>query len=160
MHNLVSFKVSIFPRVTNKSPYIVGTFLERRLMFFLRILLYEYSLAARFPFWALLFLYICSEDQNLALLNGQTTPLLSEMDDLDYLNREIERFRKLGTWVKWKTERKCVDNPNYRCRYILFLILSWWQQTDNSSKIRNGREDSEHKQQHKPHHQSVEGSKP
>lgn len=93
----MSFKVNIVQWVTIKDPYIVGIFLERRLRFFLRILLYKYSFAAKFQFPALLFLRICSEDQNLALLNGQTPPLLSEMADLDYLNLEIERFRKLGT---------------------------------------------------------------
>lgn len=71
--------------------------LKRMPVFFPRILLYEYSVAAKFQFTALLFLYICSTDQNLALLNGQTTPLLSEMADPDYLSLEIERFRKLGT---------------------------------------------------------------
>lgn len=88
-------KASIFQWVAVKGPYIVGMLLERRLCFYLRILLCEYSLPDIFEFPALLFLYICSEDQNPVLLHGQTTPLLSEMDDLDYLNLEIERFRKL-----------------------------------------------------------------
>jgi len=93
----VSFEASIFQWVTIKHPHTLGISLEKRLGFFLRILLYKCSLAAKFQFPSLLLLYICYEDQNLALLNRQTTPLLSEMANLDYLNLETEKFRKLGT---------------------------------------------------------------